>query len=198
MIVNKLLLLIFFAFSAKAVKIKRCSSDLESYISNMELIPSEFNQGDNIILSFDLKNPGPIINNGFITYEIFHNNHHYYPQVDRLCDIIACPIYNKTTTVKVPVKIPEYNDNVIMVVELSDFNQMSFACIKIQLNTGIWRRIKNMFVPSDNPVNLTKKSKDQDTVLEPPILTGNRTVPSAYNYTFIASLNSDFNNSKTI
>jgi hypothetical protein len=83
-------------------------------------------------------------------------------------------------------------------VELSDFNQMSFACIKIQLNTGIWRRIKNMFAPSNNPVNLTKKSKDQDNVQESSIPIGNRTVPSAYNYTFIASLNSDFNNSKTI
>ncbi len=187
MFLNKLFLLFGLIASTQAVKVKRCAADLESYISNIELVPEKFSQGDNIILSFDLKNPGQIINNGFVTYEIFHNNHHYYPQIDRLCDVISCPVYNKTTTIKLPIKIPEYDDNVTMVIELSDFNQMTFACIKIQLNTGIWRRIKNMFVPSDNPVNLTKKLRGNPS--EAPVPAGNRTVESPYNYTFIASLN---------
>lgn len=195
MILYKVLLFLYLSITVKSVSVKRCHADLQSHVSNINLIPSRFKQGDNIILSFDLLNSGPIINNGFISYEIFNQNNHYYPQIDRICDIVPCPIYNKTITMKIPIKIPEYNDDIIMIVELLDFNQLSFACIKIQLNTGIWRNIKNLFIPSENPVHLTKKLRGPSNA---PIPKGNRTIESAYNYTFIASLNSDYNITKTI
>ena len=132
------LLTVISAAAAAKTHIRTCGGLLN--VTEAEVNPTSVYPGDDITLSLKIANGYKPITDGLFYYHVADQTTVELPQVDFLCDVIACPIRFGRSQMKLDLTVPPIRSGGHVRVEMTTKDMTQLLCVQIEIEQTSWLR----------------------------------------------------------
>lgn len=137
---NTFITLISIAAAAQAAQthVRSCGGLLN--VTEAEINPTHAYPGEDITLTLKVANGYETITDGLFYYHVEGTNTVEMPQVDFLCDVVACPIRYGRSLMRLDLVIPPIYTGGHVRVEMTDRMMKPLLCMQIEVEQTSWLR----------------------------------------------------------
>ncbi len=127
-----------FAFAAASTTFRPCGGLLNT--SSIQIHPTYVVPGEDMSITLRVTNGHETIHDGILYYSVHAEGVDELPQVDDLCDVIACPIPFGTSQLRIPLFVPEFSGDATIRVEIVKRDLTPLVCVQLQSTQSSWLR----------------------------------------------------------
>lgn len=149
---NTFITLLSIAVAAQAANtnVRTCGGLLN--VTEVKVNPTNVFPGDDITLSLKIANGYELITDGLFYFHVMDQMAVEPPQVDFLCDMVACPIRFGRSQLKLDLTVPQMRSGGHVRIEMTTKDMTQLICVQIEIEQTSWLRSLARLLLIEEPI----------------------------------------------